>query len=143
MNDLAQIKNKYHSQKARAKIRGIPFNMTFEQWWNIWDKSGKWEQRGKSADSYQMARYNDIGPYEINNVCIIKMKDNISFANKEKKHPNYKSKIKGTNIKDGTEIVFVGSKQLEQAGFSSQAVYHCCNNRPEYKTHKGYKWQRI
>ena len=143
MNNLTDIKNKYHSQKARAKIRGIPFEMTFEEWWDIWQKSGKWEQRGKRADSYQMARYNDVGPYSVNNVYITKMKKNISFANNKKKHPKFKGVIKGTSIKDGTEITFIGSKEIEQAGFSSQAVYHCCNKTPYYKSHKGYSWERI
>ena len=142
MNNLNEIKNKYYSQKARAKIRGIEFKLTFNEWWDIWQTSGKWEQRGKRAESYQMARYNDTGPYSVSNVYITKMKKNISFANKQAKHPNFKGIIKGINIKDGTELIFTGSKQIEEAGFSSQAIYHCCNKTPMYKTHKGYTWER-
>lgn len=70
---------KYSDQKSKAKCRGIPFNLTFEEWWDIWQKSGKWDQRGIGKNRYVMSRYKDQGGYEVGNVHI----QTISENNKE------------------------------------------------------------
>jgi len=67
---------KYRHHKNLAKGRNIPFELTFIEWWNIWQKSGKWEQRGRKRGQYVMSRFNDIGPYAINNVEIKTQEDN-------------------------------------------------------------------
>ena len=63
-------RHKYASQKGKAKHRGIEFNLTYEEWWDIWQKSGKWAQRGARKGCYVMSRYNDTGAYEVGNVFI-------------------------------------------------------------------------
>ncbi len=63
-------RHKYACHKSKAKQRGIAFNLTYEQWWDIWQQSGKWEQRGARKGCYVMSRYNDVGAYEIGNVFI-------------------------------------------------------------------------
>lgn len=77
---MQNIKNKYSVQKACAKRRGIGFYLTFEQWWNIWQQSGKWNQRGCKKGQYVMSRYNDTGPYKIGNVYIQTVESNIRQA---------------------------------------------------------------
>jgi hypothetical protein len=67
---MKHIKEKFWSQRTKAKHRGIEFNLTFEEWWDIWQKSGKWEERGCRKGQYVMSRKNDIGPYEVENVFI-------------------------------------------------------------------------
>lgn len=67
---------KYRHHKNLAKGRNIPFELTFEEWWDIWQKSGKWEQRGRKRGQYVMSRFNDVGPYAINNVEIKTQEDN-------------------------------------------------------------------
>ena len=42
-------RNAYNTQKSGAKKRGIAFLLTFEQWWSVWEASGKWENRGGSC----------------------------------------------------------------------------------------------
>ena len=69
-------KGRYHQHKGKATARGIPFLLTFEEWWDIWQASGKWEQRGTRADQYVMARFGDRGPYERSNVRICLAGDN-------------------------------------------------------------------
>ena len=63
-------RHKYACHKGKAKHRGIEFNLTYEQWWDIWQQSGKWNQRGPNKGQYVMSRYNDIGAYEVGNVFI-------------------------------------------------------------------------
>ena len=69
-------RHKYACHKSKAKSRGIEFNLTFEEWWDIWQQSGKWEQRGCRKGQYVMSRKNDVGPYAIGNVFIQLQEDN-------------------------------------------------------------------
>lgn len=64
-------KGRFVTQKANAQRRDIPWELTFEQWWQLWKESGKWEQRGRTYGCYVMARLNDEGPYALGNVRII------------------------------------------------------------------------
>ena len=48
----------------------ILMKLSFEEWLDIWEKSGKWDLRGRGKGKYCMSRKNDIGHYEIGNVEI-------------------------------------------------------------------------
>ena len=61
---------RYSMEEAKVKARGIPFTLTFEQWWDLWRASGKWSQRGRAAGQFWLSRHGDTGPYEIGNVAI-------------------------------------------------------------------------
>lgn len=61
---------KYQIHKSTAKARGIDFNLTFDEWYGIWQHSGKFHLRGRGIGTYVMSRYNDVGPYSTNNVFI-------------------------------------------------------------------------
>jgi hypothetical protein len=68
--DYTAPKFRYNNHKATAKRRNIPFLLTFEQWWDIWQQSGHWLDRGKGHGKYVMSRIGDLGSYEIGNVFI-------------------------------------------------------------------------
>ena len=78
---------KYACQKGKAKHRGIEFNLTYEEWWDIWEKSGKWEERGVNKGQYAMSRYGDQGAYEIGNVFIQPIGENTRQAHIGRKMP--------------------------------------------------------
>jgi len=78
---------RYHQHKGKATARGIPFLMTFEEWWDIWQASGRWEQRGRRSDQYVMARFGDAGPYERSNVKICLVGENVGESNRDMDHP--------------------------------------------------------
>jgi len=65
-------KQKYSQHKSSARQRGIKFNLTYDQWLNIWLISGKIKQRG----FYCMSRIKDKGAYDIGNVFIQTMRQN-------------------------------------------------------------------
>ncbi len=69
-------KGKFSVQKRKAKSRGIDWYLTFDQWWDIWEKSGQWDRRGDKAGQYCMSRFNDTGPYIENNVYINEFSNN-------------------------------------------------------------------
>lgn len=72
----------FHVQKSGAKRRGIAWELTFSQWWSIWQESGHWEKRGRGAGTYVMCRNGDIGPYAVGNVFIALNAENTSSAHK-------------------------------------------------------------
>lgn len=67
----------YRMQRNNAKTRGVAWNFTFQEWWALWQESGKWAVRGR-GHGYVMARYGDAGSYEPNNVYICTQAQNAS-----------------------------------------------------------------
>lgn len=65
----------YAQHKKNSGQRGIEFLITFPQWWGVWQKSGKWAQRGR-GQGYVMARTGDVGPYTVGNVYICTQSQN-------------------------------------------------------------------
>lgn len=61
---------KYNLHKNSAVKRGISFDLTFNEWLDIWQQSGHWNERGRTSKEYVMSRYGDIGPYGVSNVFI-------------------------------------------------------------------------
>lgn len=61
-------RQKYAQHKANAKARGIDFDLTFDEWWEIWQP--RFNQRGTAPGQYQMCRTQDEGPYSAVNVRI-------------------------------------------------------------------------
>jgi len=84
--DLHSANRKYNQQKNQAKIRGVEFNISFEDWMKVWLDSGHWNQRGKTRGSYNMSRINDTGPYQYDNVFIQSHEQNASDGHKGKEH---------------------------------------------------------
>lgn len=73
-------RSKYATHKGGAVSRGIPWEFTFDTWWELWERSGKWDQRGNKHGQYCMSRYGDVGPYSPSNVFIQTRDDNIKDA---------------------------------------------------------------
>lgn len=69
---------KFYLQRYRAAQRGIEWQMTFDEWWGVWQDSGKWNQRGIRDGQYCMARRGDTGPYAVGNVDIVTGNENLS-----------------------------------------------------------------
>ena len=159
-------RSKFQQQKYMAKRRGIEFLFTFEEWIKMWEDSGKWNERGRGAKKYCMARHNDIGPYAVGNVSIQTNQENWLFAvsnrNNSKwypavvdarKNPEWRAKItstgngqfkgpvRGTCKTTGKQIIISGKNEIINAGFQHQHVYKCVNGK--LKSHKGYTWERI
>jgi hypothetical protein len=72
----------YNTHIGNARQRGVAFLLTFDEWWGIWNASGKWEQRGARKDHYVMARLGDVGPYAVGNVRICTHAENNAEANR-------------------------------------------------------------
>jgi hypothetical protein len=69
-------RGKFKLHRRNARRRGITFAMTFEEWWQVWQSSGKWSARGRRRGQYCMARHSDRGSYEVGNVRICLFEEN-------------------------------------------------------------------
>ena len=64
------IRYAYSQQKCLAKKRGLSWDLSFDDWLDIWQQSGQFNNRGRKSGQYCMSRYNDTGPYAKHNVFI-------------------------------------------------------------------------
>jgi len=79
-------------QKHTAGTRGVEWKLKLWDWWQIWQESGKWEQRGRGKGMYVMCRFGDKGAYEVGSVYIAKFEHNVSFQPNNpyrKGHPDH------------------------------------------------------
>ena len=67
----------FRQQKQNARMRGIEWAMRLAEWWQVWQESGMWEQRGRGY-GYCMARHGDTGSYHPDNVYICTCAQNSS-----------------------------------------------------------------
>lgn len=68
LSDIQKAKSKYHAAKDCAEFRNIPWNFTFDTWYQWWQDTGHWHERGSRKNQYVMSRHNDVGPYSVENV---------------------------------------------------------------------------
>jgi hypothetical protein len=67
-------------QRNHARYRGVSWALKFWDWWQIWQESGKWAQRGREQGSFCMCRHGDSGPYAKGNVYISTVDHNTSLG---------------------------------------------------------------
>lgn len=82
---------RYAVHKATAKRRGVGFNLTFEQWNNWWLSQGvdkNLDKGQKTANTLCMCRHNDIGAYELSNIYVDTLSNNIKLSFKLRKANN-------------------------------------------------------
>jgi hypothetical protein len=91
--EFRRAREAYHKQKRDALNRKdrngdpIEWHFTFDEWLDIWMKSGKWSQRGCRRGQYCMARFGDVGPYAPWNVEIKLHSENAREGNKGRSKP--------------------------------------------------------
>lgn len=76
ITDIAKARKEFEQHKRGAAYRGIGFELTFEQWCEIWEKSGKYPERGARKGQHGMQRFLDLGPYAVGNVEIGNLLEN-------------------------------------------------------------------
>lgn len=73
---LATDKGKYARARNNALQRGVEWLFDIDSWLKVWKESGHFDERGRGAGCYQMARLGDCGPYAEWNVRIVRMESN-------------------------------------------------------------------
>jgi len=77
-------KARYRDQRKAAAKRGIPFNLTFEEWYNWYLSHGvdKNIPQKMNRNAWCMCRKNDEGPYELGNIYLDTNSNNVSLGNR-------------------------------------------------------------
>lgn len=91
----------FQSQRQNAKSRDIEWSLSFRAWWEIWQASGKWADRGRGR-GYMMCRFADQGAYEVGNVYIATGVHNGSVQPNNpyrKDHPDFDRAIADKNAR--------------------------------------------
>jgi|GEM_PF-1884428 len=67
-DEIKAAKRAYQQQRSTAGLRGIAWDITFDEWWGIWQPY--WHLRGRGKNGLCMARHGDAGPYSPSNVYL-------------------------------------------------------------------------
>ena len=79
MIDDKKMYRQFYAQRWNAENkRNIEWKLSFDEWKQLWLESGRYDQRGIYQGQYQMCRYNDKGPYSIDNVRIDTTESNLT-----------------------------------------------------------------
>ena len=124
-----------HKSYTRKRIdrQGNPtlFLLTFDEWYNIWLESGHYNNRGVKKGQYCMCRYSDIGNYEVGNVYIQQVGDNIKQA--------MSSRVVSEETKQKIRAARLGTKRSpETCAKLSVALTGNNNKKGKYKNGKEY-----
>lgn len=65
----------WHKARAQANYRGEIWDLTFDQWYDIW--GDKWDQRGRGADQYCMVLIDPDHGWTVNNVEVITRREHL------------------------------------------------------------------
>lgn len=80
---MIDAKIRFNSHKQSAKLRGIDFKLTFDEWNNWWLANGidKNYPTVKGGSRPCMSRFNDTGPYSLNNIFLSTISKNMKDSN--------------------------------------------------------------
>lgn len=65
---MASDYERFKQNRQRVKRRGEAWGLTFDQWLEIWEKSGVYHLRGRG---YVLTRFDTDGVWKVNNVQVI------------------------------------------------------------------------
>jgi hypothetical protein len=140
-------KQRYFEQRQSARNRGISFELTFDDWFSIWQNSGKWELRGRGKGTYVMSRIGDAGPYAVNNVYINSQEQNASEARKGQKssieHANAISVALKGKQKSAIAIANNAVAQLSRPKYTCQHCAKLISGAGNLKQHIANKHKEI
>ena len=118
-------KQRYFEHRQNANHRGIPFELTFDEWLHIWQDSGKWQLRGKGKGSYVMSRVGDTGPYKVGNVYINNQEDNASEGASKPRTTQHANAISVALTGKKKSAIAVAKNAISQLSRPKYTCQHC------------------
>lgn len=98
--EIAYYQQKWMCDSGRKRdVNGntVEMRLTFEEWYRLWDESGKWNDKWGRGGRYVMCRKDDVGHYELGNVYIGTVEENSSLAGKHGKGWKHTDEWKARN----------------------------------------------
>ncbi len=102
---MSIAKRRYDNHKGKAKSRGIPFLITFTEWYYWWLSNGVDKNDVAYNHKMCMCRVGDTGPYALNNIYCATRSQNTKDA-----HNNNTGILKGRKKGQGTHLGYTGAK---------------------------------
>lgn len=127
---MKDLKSAFAAQKCSARIRGIDFLLSFDEWLSIWKKSKKLSLRGRGSGKYCMGRKGDSGPYSKDNVIIIKHEKNVSDGQSNRVRSENELKALSLRLKGNTL-----SKGIKRSEEYKKKMSIACSGRIRPKSH--------
>ena len=118
-------KQRYFEQRQNARNRGISFELTFDDWFAIWQQSGKWELRGRGKGTYVMSRIGDAGPYAVNNVYINSQEQNASEGSLKPRTDKHRDSIANALKGKQKSTIAIANNALAQLSRPKYTCQHC------------------
>ena len=111
----------FYRQRCQAKARQEPWNMTYEQWYAIWD--GNWDKRGRHKGAWRMRRIDYNLPWQPDNIQLIANKFKLPAApwKRGTRKDATQCEIDGKHY----ESVLIAAKELD---IKPGAVYYKLNS---------------
>lgn len=86
-------KRRWQVHRTNARMRGIEFKLTFEEWFCWWIETGHYHERGREVGKYVMARKGDKGAYELGNIeCVQAQVNSVAPHSAERRIQRLKEK---------------------------------------------------
>lgn len=90
-------KRRWQIHRMNAKLRGIEFKLTFEEWFCWWVNTGHYHERGREVGKYVMGRKGDKGAYELGNIeCVLANVNSTAPHIGKPKSEEWKNKLRAT-----------------------------------------------
>lgn len=110
----------YSQQRVNAKSRGIEWKFKFWDWWQMWEKSGRWKFRG-TGQGWVMCRKGDVGAYSPDNVFIAPARFNHSDTVRKKNGMPIGVQVQKSSF-SATRLI--NNKRYYQGGFENPIDAH-------------------
>jgi hypothetical protein len=81
---------KYLISKNQAGFRSEPWGLTFDQWWQLWEDSGHWQDRGKGSKSWCMIQQDTSLGWIPGNCTIVLRSDSLKTQRDRLREPQTK-----------------------------------------------------
>jgi predicted DNA-binding protein YlxM (UPF0122 family) len=76
---------KWYQFKKNCEIHGFELQLTPLEWWDIWQKSGKFHLLERAGDGYCLGRIDQKGPFSKENCVVRKFSENCRYTREQNK----------------------------------------------------------
>ena len=73
---LSELRRARRHQKSRARQRNVEYLLSPEEFIEFWSMDDRWKRRGIGADDFVMSRFDDDGPYSVDNIFCQTQREN-------------------------------------------------------------------
>lgn len=127
-------KQRFQTHRSNAKtVRKIEFNLTFTEWYDWWLSHGV-DKNIDTRSDLCMCRFNDEGPYALDNIYLGTRSQNIADSFKNNRHENKRTDYTGNHkpLKTPDGIFNSRKEAARYYNVSPEALNYRVKTNPNY-----------